>query len=132
MTDNREYPLEFRSIYFQLRAKDLERAKKFYEDVFNLEVTWYMSPEAGWCELKLPGTGSKIGLNTLGEGEVADPNWGKLTLEVADLEKAKTYLASKGVETTEIMDVPGMVSYIGMEDSEGNKLQIVSDPRVEG
>ena len=132
MADNREYLLEFKSIYFQLRAKDLERAKKFYEDVFNLEVTWYMSPEAGWCELRLPGTGSKIGLNTLGEGEVADPNWGKLTLEVAALEKAKTYLMSKGVETTEIMDVPGMVSYFGMEDSEGNNLQIVSDPRVEG
>ena len=132
MADNREYPLEFKSIYFQLRAKDLERAKKFYEDVFNLEVTWYISPEAGWCELRLPGTGSKIGLNTLGEGEVADPNWGKLTLEVADLEKAKAYLTLKGVETSEIMDVPGMVSYFGMEDSEGNKLQIVSDPRVEG
>ena len=131
MADNREYPLEFRSIYFQLRAKDLKRAKKFYEDVFNLEVTWYMSPEAGWCELRLPGTGSKIGLNTLGEGEVADPNWGKLTLEVADLEKAKAYLTGKGVETTDIMDVPGMVSYFGMEDSEGNNLQIVSDPRVE-
>ena len=132
MADNQEYPLEIRSIYFQLRAKDLERAKKFYEDVFNLEVTWYLSPEAGWCELRLPGTGSKIGLNTLGEGEVANPNWGKLTLEVADLEKAKAYLTSNGVETTEIMDVPGMVSYFGMEDSEGNNLQIVSDPRVEG
>ena len=132
MADDRVYPLAFKSIYFQLRAQDLERAKKFYEDVFNLEVTWYMSPEAGWCELRLPGTDSKIGLNTLGEGEVADPNWGKLTLEVADLEKAKTYLTSKGVETTEILDVPGMVSYFGMEDSEGNKLQIVSDPRVEG
>ena len=132
MGTDREYPLKFKSIYFQLRAKDLERAKKFYEDVFNLEVTWYMSPEAGWCELRLPGTGSRIGLNALGEGEVADPNWGKLTMEVEDLEGAKAYLAGKGVETTEIVDVPGMVSYFGLVDSEGNQLQIVSDPRVEG
>ena len=132
MVTDREYPLKFRSIYFQLRAKDLERAKKFYEDVFNLEVTWYMSPEAGWCELRLPGTESRIGLNALGEGEVADPNWGKLTMEVEDLEGAKEYLAGKGVETTEIVDVPGMVSYFGLVDSEGNQLQIVSDPRVEG
>jgi predicted enzyme related to lactoylglutathione lyase len=124
--------MKFKSIYFQLRAKDLERAKKFYEDVFNLEVVWYMSPEAGWCELKLPGSGSRLGLNALGEGEVVDPNWGKLTLDVEDLEAAKSYLAGKGVETTEIVDVPGMVSYFGFEDSEGNKLQIVSDPRVEG
>ncbi len=132
MVDDREYPLKFRSIYFQLRAKDLERAKKFYEDVFNLEVTWYMSPEVGWCELRLTGTGSKIGLNALGEGEVADPSWGKLTLEVEDLEAAKDYLTGKGVETTEIVDNPGMVSYFGLEDSQGNQLQIVSDPRVEG
>jgi predicted enzyme related to lactoylglutathione lyase len=124
--------MKFKSIYFQLRTKDLERAKKFYEDVFNLEVVWYMSPEAGWCELKLPGTGSRIGLNTLGEGEDADPNWGKLTMEVEDIEAAKTYLAGKGVEITEIVDVPGMVSYFGLSDSEGNQLQIVSDPRVEG
>ncbi len=132
MGTDREYPLKFKSIYFQLRAKDLERAKKFYEDVFNLEVIWYMSPEAGWCELRLPGTGSRIGLNALGEGEVADPNWGKLTMEVEDLEGAKAYLEGKGVETTEIVDVPGMVSYFGLADSEGNQLQIVSDPRVEG
>ncbi len=132
MGTDREYPLKFKSIYFQLRAKDLERAKKFYEDVFNLEVIWYMSPEAGWCELRLPGTGSRIGLNALGEGEVADPNWGKLTMEVEDLEGAKAYIEGKGVETTEIVDVPGMVSYFGLADSEGNQLQIVSDPRVEG
>jgi predicted enzyme related to lactoylglutathione lyase len=132
MADEREYPMRVRSIYFQLRAKDLERAKKFYEDVFNLEVTWYMSPEVGWCELRLPGTGAKIGLNALGEGEVADPTWGKLTLEVEDLEGAKTYLEGKGVETTGIVDNPGMVSYFGFVDSEGNQLQIVSDPRVEG
>ncbi len=132
MGTDREYPLKFKSVYFQLRAKDLERAKRFYEDVFNLEVIWYMSPEAGWCELRLPGTGSRIGLNALGEGEFADPNWGKLTMEVEDLEGAKAYLAGKGVETTEIVDVPGMVSYFGLADSEGNQLQIVSDPRVEG
>ena len=132
MGTDREYPMKFKSIYFQLRAEDLERAKKFYEDIFNLEVVWYMSPEAGWCELKLPGSGSRLGLNALGEGEVADPNWGKLTMEVEDLEAAKAYLKGKGVETTDIVDVPGMVSYFGIEDSEGNELQIVSDPRVEG
>jgi predicted enzyme related to lactoylglutathione lyase len=53
-------------------------------------------------------------------------------MEVEDLEGAKDYLAGKGVETTEIVDVPGMVSYFSLEDSEGNKLQIVSDPRIEG
>ena len=91
-----------------------------------------MSLEVGWCELRLPGTGSKIGLNALGEGEAAGPNWGKLTMDEEDLEGAKAYLEGKGVVTTEIVDAPGMVSYFGLVDSEGNQLQIVSDPRVEG
>jgi hypothetical protein len=51
-----------------------------------------MSPEVGWCELRLPGTESRVGLNAIGEGEIANPNWGKLTLEVEDLEKAKSPL----------------------------------------
>lgn len=53
-------------------------------------------------------------------------------MEVEDLEGVKTYLEGKGVETTEMVDVPGMASYFGFVDSEGNQLQIVSDPRVEG
>jgi len=130
MGNEREYPMKFKSIYFQIRAKDLERAKKFYEDVFNLEVAFYMSPEVGWCELQLPGSGSRLGINSLGEGETADPNWGKLTMEVEDLMAAKDYLTGKGVETTDVVDVPGLVSYFNLKDSEGNELQIVSDPRV--
>ena len=130
MKTNRAHPIKFRCIYFQLRAKDLERAKKFYENIFNLEVSWYMSPEAGWCEFLLPGIEPRLGLNALNEGEVFDPNWGKLTLEVEDLEGTKSYLDGKGVETSEIVDIPSMVSYFGLEDSEGNRLQIISDPRA--
>jgi|ETNmetMinimDraft_2_1059921.scaffolds.fasta_scaffold466037_1 predicted enzyme related to lactoylglutathione lyase len=53
-------------------------------------------------------------------------------MDEEDLEGAKAYLEGKGVVTTEIVDAPGMVSYFGLVDSEGNQLQIVSDPRVEG
>ena len=46
----RKYPISVKTMYFQLSAEDLERAKKFYEDIFNLEVTFYQSPDVGWCE----------------------------------------------------------------------------------
>ena len=130
MPEEREYPIPFRTMYFQLPVKDLERAKSFYEEVFNLEVAFYISPEAGWCELQLPGGAPKLGLNTTREGEEIKPDSGTLTIEVEDLEGTKEYLEGKGIETTEIEDVPGMVSYFNMKDSEGNRLQIVSDPRV--
>ncbi len=130
MPEEREYTIPFRTIYFQLPVKDLERAKRFYEDVFNLEVAFYVSPEVGWCELQLPGGAPRLGLNTAREGEEIRPDSGTLTIEVEDLEATKEYLEGKGIETTDIEDVPNMVSYFNMMDSEGNRLQIVSDPRV--
>jgi len=130
MPEEREYPIPFRTMYFQLPVKDLERAKRFYENVFNLEVTFYVSPEAGWCELQLPGGAPRLGLNAVREGEEIRPDSGTLTIEVEDLEATKEYLEGKGIETTEIEDVPGMVSYFNMKDTEGNRLQIVSEPRV--
>ena len=117
------YPIPYRTVYFQLSVEDLERAKRFYEEVFGLDVVWYMSPEAGWCELQLPGGGSRLGLNAGGKG-------GTLTFDVEDLEATKAYLEGKGLETGEIVDVPDMVSYFNTRDTEGNLLQIVSEPRV--
>jgi len=119
----KEYPIHYANVYFQLRVDDLERAKNFYEEVFGLEVSWYVSPDAGWCELHLPGGSPRLGLNAGGEG-------GVLTFEVTDLEATKVYLEGKGLEATEVTDVPDMVSYFNTVDSEGNKLQIVSEPRV--
>ena len=130
MTEKREYPIKFKRMYFQIKVKDIERAKKFYEDVFNFDISWYMSPEVGWCEFNLPGDSPRLGLNTYGENEEYNPFWGILTFEVEDLEATKTYLESKNIETTEITDVPNMVSYFNMKDSEDNTIQIVSDPRI--
>lgn len=129
MPEEREYPIPFRTIYFQLPVKDFERAKRFYMEVFNLEVILSAS-EAGWCELQLPGGAPRLGLNATREGEEVRPDSGTLTFEVEDLEATKEYLDGRDIETTEIEDVPGMVSYFDMKDSEGNRLQIVSDPRV--
>jgi predicted enzyme related to lactoylglutathione lyase len=131
MTNGNKLPIELRSVYFQLRVKDLLRAKKFYEDLFGFEVTWFMSPKAGWCEFRLPGGDFRLGLNAVQEGEDFDPMWGRLTLDVKDLIATKKYLHEKGVETSEIFDIPSMVSYFNLKDSEGNTIQVVSDPRVE-
>jgi predicted enzyme related to lactoylglutathione lyase len=124
-------PIQFERMYFQLKVNDLERAKKFYEEIFGFEVSWYISPDVGWCELDLPGGTSRLGLNTTEDGEDILPDSGTFTIEVKNLEESKTYLEKKGVETSEITDIPGMVSYFNITDSEGNRVQVVSSPRIE-
>ncbi|MCK4844521.1 MAG: VOC family protein [Candidatus Heimdallarchaeota archaeon] len=130
MSEKKDNPIVFSRMYFQLKVKGLERAKKFYEDIFNFKVSWYMSPEAGWCELDLPGGTSKLGLNTIEESEDLQPSSGTFTIAVENLEETKEYLDGKGVKTTDIVDIPQMVSYFNLTDSEGNSVQIVADPRV--
>ncbi|MGY5852218.1 MAG: hypothetical protein RTU92_01470 [Candidatus Thorarchaeota archaeon] len=49
---------------------------------------------------------------------------------VDDLDVTKKYPESKELEATDIVDISDMVSYFNTFDSEGNPIQVVSDPRV--
>jgi predicted enzyme related to lactoylglutathione lyase len=126
----RKYPINVSTVYFKINVEDMKRAQKFYSDVFNLEIVFAPPPEVGWCELQLPGGAPKLGLNHLVEG--FRPDAGMLMLEVEDIEGTKAHLEGKGVETSEYTDIPGIVTYFYMKDSEGNSIQIVSEPRVKG
>lgn len=127
----KKWPMPYKagSVYFQYQVKDYERAKKFYSEVMGFEMTWDGGTEIGWGEFALPAKGARLGINLITRGEHRQGS-GTLTLEVEDLEKSKNYLESKGIVTTDINDIPDMVSYFNMKDSEGNAIQIVSDPRV--
>jgi predicted enzyme related to lactoylglutathione lyase len=122
-------PIKIEKMYFQLKVEDIERAKKFYEETFDFKVEWYEDPEIGWCEFNLPGGDPRLGLNTIEEGDIA-PDSGTLTIQVENLEETKEFLEKKGIETTEIRDIPNMVSLFDMTDSEGNRVQIVANPRI--
>ena len=130
MIDYREYPISIRNIYFQIKVTNLERAKNFYENTFNFEISWYKCPEGGWCEFYLPGRVARLGLNPVEKDHEYLPNSGVLTFDVPDLEETKKYLEERDIETSEIVDIPKLVSYFQMKDSEGNTLQIISEPRV--
>jgi predicted enzyme related to lactoylglutathione lyase len=126
-----KYPVSYKrdSVYFQYSVKDFDRAKKFYEEVMGFEKTWDGGVEVGWCEFKLPVEGANLGLNLLQEGEVKKGS-GTLTMNVDDLAKTREYYESKGLSPTDIVDIPDMVSYFNIEDTEGNPIQVVADPRV--
>lgn len=129
MTDKYPIPYSKESVYFQYNVKDFDRARKFYGEILGLEKTWDGGEEAGWMEFALPITGARLGLNYQREGEIRRGS-GVLTLVVDDLEVTKKYLSSKKVESDDIVDIPDMVSYFNFHDSEGNPIQVVSDPRV--
>ena len=121
-------PFSVGTVYLRINVEDMERAKRFYSDVLNLEIVFAPPPEVGWCELQLPGGAPRLGLNHLAEG--FRPDAGVLMLEVEDVEGTKAYLEGKGVETSDYTDLPGIVTYFYMKDSEGNTIQVVSEPRV--
>ena len=71
-----------------------------------------------------------MGLNSVEEGEEFEMDSGVFTIQVKNLVETKKFLDKNRIETSEITDIPGMVSYFNMTDPEGNRVQIVSDPRI--
>ena len=130
MSQKKKNPIIFDRMIFQIKVRNIERAKKFYEEIFGFENIWYEGPEVGWTEFNLPGDSPHLGLNSVEEGEEFDMDSGVFTIQVKNLEETKKFLEKNGIETSEITDIPDMVSYFNMTDPEGNRVQIVSDPRI--
>ena len=125
-----KYPFPYKtdSIYFQYHVKDFDRAKKFYEEIMGLEKVWDGGAEVGWAEFELPVKGARLGIN-LQEGEIKKGS-GLLTINVEDIAKTREYFEGKNLTPSDIVDIPDMVSYFNIEDTEGNPIQIVADPRI--
>ena len=127
------YPIEFSKgedlLYIALDVIDYDRAKKFYQEIFNFEITFDAGNEVGWCELELPVKGIKLGLN-YHENNKIKPGSTTLGINVEDIEATKKYLDSKSVYTSEIRDQPDLISIFDMKDSEGNIIQFLGKPRI--
>jgi len=78
--------------YFQIQVRDLDRAKSWYEDIFQLDSLFF-ALEIGWGEMQMSGGNPKLGLN-LADKPQGD-NWGKLMFEVEDITEAKEYMEKK-------------------------------------
>ena len=108
-------------------VNDLDRAIDFYSKILGFEPHFLEAKEMGWVELTTYVEGLLIGLN-LTEDEIKPSSTGFL-MSIEDCDAAKEYLDSKGVETTEIRDLPGLVSLFEFYDSEGNMISIAGKPR---
>lgn len=115
--------------WFEIPVSDLNRAKNFYEKVFDIEITTndMNNLRMGWFPFKENGTGST---GTLMEAESYEPSYkgSMVYFSVDDIEAVLTNVkANNGKVITEKMSI-GEFGFVGhFEDSEGNRLGLHSN-----
>jgi catechol 2,3-dioxygenase-like lactoylglutathione lyase family enzyme len=105
-------------------VSDVDRAKAFYTDQvgFNADHDFTVSEQLRFVQLTPPGSACSI---ALGKGVVqGTPGSVKgLQLVVADADAARAELAGRGVEVTEVQDLPGG-RFVFFEDPDGNRWSV--------
>lgn len=101
---------------------DIERAKVFYQDLLGFRLDVDVTPQPGVRIVQLTPPGSACSI-TLAEGlPTLDMPPGALRglhLVVADIEAARTAIAERGVEISEVEDLGGVL-YAFFADPDGN------------
>jgi predicted enzyme related to lactoylglutathione lyase len=131
MLDKGKYPFAYSeplTAYVSMDVNDMDRAIKFYTEVLGYEVSFLEAKEMGWVEIRSYAEGFVIGLSLV--EEKVEKSSTVLMLGIEDCDETKAYLESKGVKTTEIRDIPKLVSLFEFFDTEGNMIQVAGKPRV--
>ena len=118
-------------------VSDQDRAKEFYTKTLGFELRedapLYPGATARWVSVAPPGAETEAILY------LPDENWehyrqvvGKsqaLTFTVTDLQALAAELKAKGVKFTQEPDVQPWGTFAQIEDSEGNRLLLVEQPK---
>jgi catechol 2,3-dioxygenase-like lactoylglutathione lyase family enzyme len=104
----------------QVPVADVDRAKTFYTDKagFTADHDHRVSDELRFVQLTPPGSACSIAIGT-GLTEMAPGSLRGLQLVVGDLEAAREELVGRGVEVSEIQDLPGG-PFVFFSDPDGN------------
>jgi catechol 2,3-dioxygenase-like lactoylglutathione lyase family enzyme len=99
---------------------DVDRAKAFYVDQvgFNADHDHVVSDTLRFVQLTPPGSGCSITIGT-GVTEMAPGSQKGLQLVVDDIEGARDVLRGRGVQTTDVDDMP-WGRFIFFSDPDGN------------
>jgi predicted enzyme related to lactoylglutathione lyase len=118
-------------------VSDQDRAKEFYTNVLGMELRTDAPLSPGstsrWVAVAPPGSKTEIVLY------LPDENWehyrqvvGKsqaVTLDVTDIANLHAELKAKGVQFTQEPDPQPWGTYAMIQDSEGNQLLLVEQPK---
>lgn len=122
--------MESRVVHFEIQADDVNRAKKFYENVFNWQIDQIMTQEQGGMDYWGLKTGAD-GTPGINGGLYQRPADNKLTtfdctIQVDNIDKAiEAVKANGGKLVGEKMEIPGVGWFITGNDTEGNKFGIM-------
>ncbi|MFD7627031.1 VOC family protein [Streptomyces sp. NPDC059851] len=99
---------------------DVDRAKAFYEQVgFRADHDVTVSEEIRFVQLTPPGSGCSIALGK-GLTRMTPGSLDNMQVVVADIEEAYAELKGRGVEVSEIEDLP-WGSFVRFSDPDGNR-----------
>jgi catechol 2,3-dioxygenase-like lactoylglutathione lyase family enzyme len=111
--------MDFKLELVAIPVSDVDRAKEFYVRAgFNADHDHVVSEEIRFVQLTPPGSACSI---AIGKGVTdAEPGSVKgLQVVVADIEAAHKELTSRGIEVSEIQDMP-WGSFVFFSDPDGN------------
>jgi catechol 2,3-dioxygenase-like lactoylglutathione lyase family enzyme len=121
--------LDFRLEVVQVPVSDVDRAKDFYTEKagFNADHDHRVSEGLRFVQLTPPGSGCSI---ALGEGltEMEPGSLEGLQLVVEDIEAARSELAERGVEVSEVQDFD-WGRFVFFSDPDGNRWAVQALPR---
>uniref|UniRef100_A0AAU2K3C9 VOC family protein n=1 Tax=Streptomyces sp. NBC_00049 TaxID=2903617 RepID=A0AAU2K3C9_9ACTN len=98
---------------------DVDRAKAFYERIgFNADHDVTVSEEVRFVQLTPPGSACSIAVGK-GLTRMAPGSLDNMQVVVTDIEEAYADLLGRGIEVTEIQDLP-WGSFVYFSDPDGN------------
>lgn len=110
----------------QIRVSDLDRSIAFYRDTLGFELHERID-ELKWAKVRSPVQNVSIGLGVAPDA----PGSGGMSLNftVADIDKAREILESKGVQFAgPTMTVPDKVRLADFKDPDGNRIRLAGAP----
>jgi predicted enzyme related to lactoylglutathione lyase len=111
----------------QVPVSDVDRAKTFSAEQvgFNLDHDHRVSDDLRFVQLTPPGSGCSIAMGPPTDMEPGSVQG--LQLVVADIEAAHAELSGRGVEVSEIEDLP-WGSFVHFSDPDGNSWAVQQSP----
>ena len=111
-----------------LPVSDVDRAKAFYSEQagFNADHDYRVSDEVRFVQLTPRGSACSIAIGN-GLTEAAPGSAPGLQMVVADIDTARTELAGRGVDVSEVQDFP-WGRFVFFSDPDGNRWSLQQLP----
>ena len=120
--------MDFRLELVGVPVSDVDRAKTFYVDQvgFNLDHDHAISEDVRFVQLTPPGSACSIAIGK-GLTQLTPGTLDNLQVVVGDVHQARSELASRGVDVSEV-DVQPWGSFVFFSDPDGNKWAVQQLP----